>query len=72
MEFGAVHPSVRYSTVEKKAATPFLLKKKKNAKVVAIKVDNNANRKWSKPIWVPWDIISTLKVTKNVWVPKGK
>jgi len=35
LEFGAVHPTVRYSTVDKKAATPFLLKKKKNAKVVA-------------------------------------
>ena len=72
MEFSVVHPSVRYSTVDKKATTPFLLKKKKNGKVVAIKVDKQANRKWTKPIWVPWDIISTLKITKKVWVPKGK
>ena len=53
MEFSTFHPSVRYSTVDKKAATPFLLKKKKNGKVVAIKVDKQANRKWTKPIWVP-------------------
>jgi hypothetical protein len=53
LEFSVVHPSVSYSTVDKKAATPFLLKKKKNGKMVAIKVDKQANRKWTKPIWVP-------------------
>jgi hypothetical protein len=57
--------------VDKKASTPYLLKKKKNDKVVAIKVNNQANR-GAKHIWVPKEIISNMKSSKNVLVPKGK
>ena len=57
--------------VNKKASTPYLLKKKKNDKVVAVKVNKQANN-GAKRIWVPKDIISTMKSTKKVWIPKGK
>ena len=59
------------SKVDKKASTPYLLKKKKNDKVVAIKVNKQAN-KGVKRFWVPKEIISNMKSTKKVWVPKGK
>lgn len=57
--------------VDKKASTPYLLKKKKNDKVVAIKVNKLANN-GAKRIWVPKEIISNMKSTKKVWLPKGK
>ena len=57
--------------VDKKASTPFLLKKKKNDKVVAIKVNKQANN-GAKRIWVPKEIISNMKSNKKVWIPKGK
>ena len=57
--------------VDKKASTPYLLKKKKNDKVVAIKVNKQANN-GAKRIWVPKEIISNIKSTKKVWIPKGK
>jgi hypothetical protein len=41
--------------VDKKASTPYLLKKKKNEKVVAIKVNKQANN-GVKHIWVPKEI----------------
>jgi hypothetical protein len=47
------------------------LKKEKSDKVVAIKVNKQAN-KGAKRIWVPKEIISNMKSTKKVWVPKGK
>jgi hypothetical protein len=56
--------------VEKKASTPYLLKKK-NDKVVAIKVNKKAND-GAKCIWVPKEIISNMKSTKKVWILKGK
>ena len=56
--------------VDKKASTP-CLKKKKNDKVVAIKVNKQANN-GVKRIWVPKEIISNMKSTKKVWIPKGK
>jgi hypothetical protein len=57
----------------KKTATPYLIKKKKNGKVVAIKANKQANKgKGAKRIWVPKEIISTMKSTKKVWIPKGK
>ena len=56
--------------VDKKASTPYLLKKK-NDKVVAIKVNKQANN-GAKLIWVPKEIISNVKSTKKVWIPKGK
>jgi hypothetical protein len=50
-----------------------LIKKKKNGKVIAIKANKQANKgKEAKRIWVPKEIISTMKSTKKVWIPKGK
>ena len=45
--------------------------KKKNDKVVAIKVNKQANN-GVKCFWVPKEIISNMKSTKKVWIPKGK
>jgi hypothetical protein len=59
--------------VDKKATTPYLIKKEKNGKVIAIKANKQANKgKGAKRIWVPKEIISTMKNTKKVWIPKGK
>jgi hypothetical protein len=59
--------------VDKKAATPYLMKKKKNGKVIAIKANKQANKgKGAKRIWVPKEIITTMKSTKKVCIPKGK
>jgi hypothetical protein len=59
--------------VDKKAATPYLIKKKKNGKVIAIKANKQTNKvNGTKCIWVPNEIISTMKSTKKVWIPKGK
>jgi hypothetical protein len=53
--------------LDKKAATPYLIKKKKNGKVIAIKANKQANKgKGAKHIWVPKEIISTMKSTKTV------
>jgi hypothetical protein len=58
--------------VEKKAATPYLIKKKKNGKVIAIKANKQANKvKRAKCIWVLMEIISTMKSTKKVWILLG-
>jgi hypothetical protein len=44
--------------VDKKAATLYLIKKKKNGKVIAIKANKQANKvKGTKCIWVPKEII---------------
>jgi hypothetical protein len=59
--------------VNKKPATPYLIKKKKNGKVIAIKANKQPNKgKGTKHIWVPKEIISTMKSTKKVWIPRGK
>jgi hypothetical protein len=59
--------------VDKKTATPYLIKKKKNGKVIAIKANKQANKeKGAKRIWVPKESISTMKNTKKVWIPRGK
>jgi hypothetical protein len=59
--------------VDKKAATPYLIKKKKIGKVIANKANKQANKdKGTKRIWVPKEIISTMKSTKKVWIPRGK
>jgi hypothetical protein len=61
------------SKMDKKAATPYLIKKKKNGKVIAIKANNQANKgKGAKRIWVPKETISTMESTKKVWIPRGK
>ena len=57
--------------VNKKVSTPYLLKKKKHDKMGDIKVNKQAN-KGAKHIWVPKEIISNMKSTKKVWIPKGK
>jgi hypothetical protein len=59
--------------VDKKTATPYLIKKKKNGKVIAIKANKQANKgKGTKHIWVLKEIISTMKSTKKVWISRGK
>ena len=50
--------------VDKKASTPYLLKKKKNDKVVAIKANKQANNV-AKCIWEPKEIISNMKSIKK-------
>jgi hypothetical protein len=52
--------------MDKKATTPYLIKKKKNGKVIAIKANKQANKgKGAKCIWVPKEIISTMKVPRK-------
>ena len=47
--------------------------KEKNGKVIAIKANKQANKGMrAKRIWVPMEIISTMKSTKKVWIPRGK
>ena len=57
--------------VDKMASTPYLLKNKKNDKVVAIKVNKQGNN-GVKRFWVPKEIIYNMKSTKKIWIPKGK
>jgi hypothetical protein len=41
--------------------------------VIAIEPNKQANKgKGAKRIWVLKEIISTMKSTKKVWIPKGK
>ena len=65
------HTNTYTNKVDKKASTPYLLKKKKSDKVVAIKVNKQANN-GVKCFWVPKEIISNMKSTKKVWILKGK
>jgi hypothetical protein len=59
--------------VNKKVATPYLIKKKKNGKMVTIKANKQANKgKEAKHIWVLKKIISIIKSTKKVWISRGK
>jgi hypothetical protein len=59
--------------VDKKAATPYLIKTKKEWKVIAIKANKQANKgKGAKHIWVSKEIIPTMKGTKKVWISRGK
>jgi uncharacterized membrane protein YkoI len=58
-----------YLNVDKKRITPYLLKKKEN-KVVAHMI-NKQGKGWNQPIWVPKEIISTMKGSRKVWVPKA-
>jgi hypothetical protein len=55
------------------AAAPYLIKNKKNGKVIAIKANKQANKgKGAKRIWVPKEIISTMRSTKKILIPRGK
>jgi hypothetical protein len=58
--------------VDKKTATPYLIKKKKNGKVIAIKANKQANKgKGAKCIWVPKEIISTMKAPRRFGSREG-
>ena len=50
-------------------ATPYLLKKNHDGKVIAYKVGVE-DKHWNQPIWVPKNIIINMKGSKKVWVPK--
>ena len=50
-------------------ATPYLLKKNYDGKVIAYKIGVE-DKHWNQPIWVPKDIIINMKGPKKVWVPK--
>ena len=54
---------------EGKEATPYLLKKYHDGKVIAYKIGVE-DKHWNQPIWVPKDIIINMKGPKKVWVPK--
>ncbi len=54
---------------EGKEATPYLLKKSHNGKVIAYKICVE-DKHWNQPIWVPKNIIINMKGPKKVWVPK--
>ena len=58
-----------YLKVDKQKNTPYLLKKKDN-KVVAHLI-NNKGKGWNQTIWVPKEIITTMKGSKKVWVSKA-
>jgi hypothetical protein len=59
--------NIYINMVDKKAAIPYLIKRKKNGNVIAIKANKKANKgKRTKRIWVPKEIISTMKSTKKV------
>jgi hypothetical protein len=58
-----------YLKVDKKKSTPYLLKKKEN-KVVA-HIMNKQGKGWNQPIWVPKEIITSMRGSKKVWVPKA-
>jgi hypothetical protein len=59
--------------VDKKTATSYLINKKKNGKVIAIKANKQANKgKGAKHICVPKEIITTIKSTKKVLIPRRK
>jgi FtsZ-binding cell division protein ZapB len=52
--------------VDKKVATSYLIKKKKNGKVIAMKTNKQANKvKGAKRLWVPKEIISTMKALRR-------
>jgi hypothetical protein len=61
----AISPTPTPTRWTRKATTPYLLKKK-NDKVMAIKVNKHANTRGVKQVWVPKEIISTMKSTKKV------
>jgi hypothetical protein len=59
--------------VDKKTVTSYLIKKKKTRKVIAIKANKQANKGIeAKLILVPKAIISNMKNSKKVWIPREK
>jgi hypothetical protein len=65
------HSNTYTNKVDKKSATPYLLKKK-NDKVVAHEVNKQYKGRWINLIWVSKKIIFNMKRTKNIWVLKEK
>jgi hypothetical protein len=58
--------------VDKKAATPYLIKKKKNGNMIAIKTNKQSKKeKGAKRFWMPKEIISTIKSTKKFGSQEG-
>jgi hypothetical protein len=58
--------------MDKMVATPYLIKKKNNGKVIAIKANKQANKgNRAKRIWVPKKIISTMKSTRRFGSQEG-
>ena len=53
----------------KSNSTSYVIKKKINGKVVAHKVGKQ-ERSWNHSIWVPKDVITNMKGSQIVWVPK--
>ena len=53
----------------KNKSTTYVIKKKSNGKVVALKVGKK-ERSWNRSIWVPKEIITNMKESQMVWVPK--
>jgi len=53
----------------KSKSTTYMIKKKTNDKVVAHKVGKK-EKSWNHSIWVPKDVITNMKGTQMVWVPK--
>jgi hypothetical protein len=59
--------------VDQKETTPYLIKMKKNGKMIAIKANKQANKaNGVKHICVSNEIISNMRSTKKVWVPRRK
>jgi hypothetical protein len=53
----------------KSNSTSYVIKKKTNGKVVAHKVGKQ-ERSWNHSIWVPKNVITNMKGSQMVWVPK--
>ena len=53
----------------KNKSISYVIKKKTNGKVVAHKVGKK-ERSWNHSIWVPKDVITNMKGSQMVWVPK--
>ena len=58
-----------YLKVDKKKSTPYLLKRKDNKVVAQFLIKQGKG--WNQPIWVPKDIINTMKGSKKVCIPKA-
>jgi hypothetical protein len=49
-----------------------LTKKKNNGNVITIMANKQANKGKGPKASIPKEIISTIKSTKKVWIPRGK
>ena len=53
----------------KSHSTSYVIKKKTNGNMLAYKVGKQ-ERSWNHSIWVPKDVITNMKGSQMVWVPK--